>query len=98
MLVLAADLIASSVRLVNQLALQTDKNSNDLIFLQILFAVLIVSILILILYLVARILKPIFDLTQAISKINKGNFDVTVSVRHRSKINKENLLVFEIQY
>ena len=43
---MAADLIASSDRLVNQLALQTDKNSNDLILLQILFAVLIVSILI----------------------------------------------------
>ena len=75
---MASDLIASSDRLVNQLALQTDKNSNDLLLLQILFAVLIVSILILILYLVARMLKPIFDLTQATSKINKGNFDVTV--------------------
>ena len=46
--------------------------------LQILFAILIVSILILILYLVARMLKPIFDLTQATSKIKKGNFDVSV--------------------
>jgi nitrogen fixation/metabolism regulation signal transduction histidine kinase len=26
-------------------------------------------------------LKPIFDLTQATSKINKGNFDVTVRQR-----------------
>jgi signal transduction histidine kinase len=78
---MAADLIASSDRLVNQLALQTDKNSNDLILLQTLFAVLIVSILILILYLVARMLKPIFDLTQATSKINQGNFDVTVRQR-----------------
>ena len=75
---MASDLIASSDRLVTQLGLQTDKNSNNLMLLQILFAILIVSILILILYLVARILKPIFDLTQAISKINKGNFDVTV--------------------
>ena len=72
---MASDLIASSDRLVTQLGLQTDKNSNNrlcaptepnnLILLQILFAVLIVSILILILYLVARMLKPIFDLTQA---------------------------------
>jgi hypothetical protein len=51
---MASNLIASSDRLVNQLGLQTDKNSNDLILLQIFFAVLIVSILILILYLVAR--------------------------------------------
>src|SRR5947209_12045790 len=68
---MASDLIASSDRLVNQLA------STDLILLQIVFAILIVSILILILYLVARMLKPIFDLTQATSKINQGNFDVT---------------------
>jgi signal transduction histidine kinase len=83
---MAADQIASSDRLVNQLALQTDKNSNDLIFLQILFAVLIVSILILILYLVARMLNPIFDLTQATSKINRGNFDVTVQQRGRDEL------------
>ncbi|HYV52049.1 MAG TPA: HAMP domain-containing protein [Candidatus Eisenbacteria bacterium] len=83
---MAADLIVSSDRLVNQLALQTDKNSNNLILLQILFAVLIVSILILILYLVARMLKPIFDLTQATSKINHGNFDVTVRQRGRDEL------------
>src|SRR5215467_1435898 len=83
---MASDLIVSSDRLVNQLALQTDKNSNNLILLQILFAVLIVSILILILYLVARMLKPIFDLTQATSKINQGNFDVTVRQRGRDEL------------
>ena len=83
---MAADLIASSDRLVNQLAFQTDKNSNDLMLLQILFAVLIVSILIVILYFVARMLKPIFDLTQATSKINQGNFDVTVRQRGRDEL------------
>ena len=75
---MASDLIAPSDRLVTQLGLQTDKNSNDLMLLQIVFSILIVGILILILYLVARMLKPIFDLTQATSKINKGNFDVSV--------------------
>ncbi|HXP52278.1 MAG TPA: HAMP domain-containing sensor histidine kinase, partial [Bacteroidia bacterium] len=60
--------------------------SNDLIFLQILFAVLIVSILILILYLVARMLKPIFDLIQATAKINQGNFDATVRQRGRDEL------------
>jgi nitrogen fixation/metabolism regulation signal transduction histidine kinase len=44
-----------------------------------LFAILIVAILRLILYLVARMLKPIFDLTQVTAKIKKGNFDVTVT-------------------
>ncbi len=83
---MASDLIASSDRLVNQLASQTDKNSNDLILLQILFAVLIVGILILILYLVARMLRPIFDLTQATTNINQGNFDVTVRQRGRDEL------------
>jgi nitrate/nitrite-specific signal transduction histidine kinase len=76
---MASDLIASSDRLVTHLGLQTDKNSNDLIMYQIIFGVLAVGILIVILYLVARMLKPIFDLTQATAKIKKGNFDVTVT-------------------
>ncbi len=73
-----SDLITPSDRLVTQLVLQTDENSNNLLLLQIFFAILIVSILILILHLVARMLKPIFDLTQATSKIKKGNFNVLV--------------------
>ncbi|MRN40971.1 MAG: HAMP domain-containing protein, partial [Nitrosopumilales archaeon] len=50
----------------------------NVMFLQILFAILIVGILVLILYLVARMLKPIFVLTQATSEIKKGNLDVSV--------------------
>ena len=73
-----SDLIAPSDRLVTQLGLQTDKNSDNLIVYQIIFVILVVGILILILYLVARMLKPILDLTQATSKIKKGNFDVSV--------------------
>lgn len=75
---LAYNLVNASDKLVTQLGIQTDKNSHNLIQLQILFAFLIIGILILILYLVARMLKPIFDLTHATSKIKKGNFDVTV--------------------
>ncbi len=75
---LASNLVNASDKLVTQLGIQTDRNSQNLMQLQILFAVLIVGILILILYLVARMLKPIFDLTQATSKLKKGNFDVTV--------------------
>jgi Type IV pili methyl-accepting chemotaxis transducer N-term len=51
--------------LVTQLGQQTDKNSDDLIVYQIIFVILVVAIIILILYLVARMLKLIFDLTQA---------------------------------
>jgi hypothetical protein len=57
---MASDLIASSDRLVTQLGLQTDKNSNVLIIYQIIFGILVVGIQIVILYLVARMLKPIF--------------------------------------
>ena len=75
---MASDLIVSSDKLVTQLGLQTDKNSNDLIVWQIIFGILVFGIQILILYLVARILAPIFDLTRATSKIENGNFDVIV--------------------
>jgi len=75
---MASDLITSSDALVTKLGLQTDKNSQNLILLQIIFGILIIGILLLILYLVARMLRPIFDLTQATSKIKKGNYDVSV--------------------
>jgi len=75
---MGSDLITSSDALVTQLGLQTDKNSQNLILLQIIFGILIIGILVLILYLVARMLRPIFDLTQATSKIKKGNYDVSV--------------------
>jgi len=78
---LAYNLVNASDKLVTQLGTQTDKNSQNLVQLQILFAILIVGILILILYLVARMLKPIFNLTQATSRLKKGDFDVTV--RHK---------------
>jgi signal transduction histidine kinase len=74
----AFNLVNSSDKLVTQLGQQTDKNSGNVMFLQILFAILIVGILVLILYLVARMLKPVFVLTQATSEIKKGNFDVSV--------------------
>jgi signal transduction histidine kinase len=83
---MASDLIASSDRLVTQLGLQTDKNSNGLIVYQLIFSILIIGIQILILYLVARMLKPIFDMTQAASKIKKGNFDVLVRQKGRDEL------------
>jgi len=75
---MASNLVSSSDILVTQLGLQTDKNSQNLMLFQIFFAILIVSILVLILYLVARMLRPIFVLTQATSKVEKGNLDVSV--------------------
>jgi hypothetical protein len=39
----SSDLIASSDRLVTQLGLQTDKNSNDIIVYQIIFGILVIG-------------------------------------------------------
>ncbi len=75
---MASNLIESSDNLVMLLGQQTDKNTQNLMLLQILFAILIIGILVVILYLVARMLRPIFALTQAISKVKKGNLDVSV--------------------
>ena len=75
---LASNLIGSSDTLVTKLGQQADTNSQNLMLLQILFAILIIGILILVLYFVTRILRPISALTQATSEIEKGNFDVSV--------------------
>jgi nitrate/nitrite-specific signal transduction histidine kinase len=75
---MAYNLVNSSDKLVTQLGQETDKNSENVMLLQILFAILIVGILVLILYFVARMLRPIFVLTQATSERKKGNLDVSV--------------------
>jgi len=78
---MASNLISSSDRLATQLGLQTDKNSQDLQVLQIIFGVIIIGILALILYLVARMLTPIFDLTRATTEIKKGDLEVSLRPR-----------------
>ena len=75
---LASNLIGSSDALVTKLGRQADTNSQNLMLLQILFGILIIGILVLVLYFVARILRPISALTQATSEIEKGNLDVSV--------------------
>ena len=83
---MASTMIESSDKLVTLLGQQTDKNSQYLILLQILFAILIIGILVLILYLVARMLRPIFALTQATSKVKKGNLDVSVKQKGNDEL------------
>ena len=83
---MASNLVNSSDKLVTQLGQQTDKNSQNLILLQILFAIVIVGILVLILYLVARILRPIYFLTQATSEVKKGNLDVSVEQKGNDEL------------
>lgn len=74
----ASQLIKSSDVLVTKLGQQVDLNSRNLMLLQIFFGILFIGILILVLYLVARILKPITNLTHAISEIQKGNLDISL--------------------
>ena len=83
---MASNLVSSSDILVTQLGQQTDKNSQNLMLLQLLFAILVVSILVLIFYLVARMLRPIFALTQATSKVKKGNLDVSVKQKGNDEL------------
>jgi signal transduction histidine kinase len=83
---MASNLVSSSDILVTQLGVQTDKNSQNLMLFQIFFAILIVSILVLILYLVARMLRPIFVLTQATSKVEKGNLDISVEQKGNDEL------------
>ena len=75
---LASNLIGSSDALVTKLGRQADTDSQNLMLLQILFGILIIGILVLVFYFVARILRPISALTQATSEIEKGNLDVSV--------------------
>jgi signal transduction histidine kinase len=74
----ASQLIKSSDVLVTKLGEQVDSNSRNLMLLQTFFGILIIGILILVLYLVSRILKPITSLTHAISEVEKGNLDVSL--------------------
>lgn len=78
----ASDLVRSSDILVTTLGSYADNNSQNLIILQISLAVLNIGILILILYLATRILRPITLLTQATREIKKGNLGH--NVEHKS--------------
>ena len=73
----ASSMIMSSDSLVTKLGDQVDANSK-LMVLQVFFGALNIGILVLILYLVTRILRPIFRLTEATSKIKRGNLETLV--------------------
>jgi signal transduction histidine kinase len=75
---LASKVINSSDRLVTQLGNDTAKDSMNLVMLEIFLAVLNIGVVILILYFVIKIFKPIDTLTRATSEIKKGNFDVPI--------------------
>jgi len=82
----ASNLVRSSDNLVTALGSYADNNSQNLIILQIFLAVLNIGILILILYLVTRILRPISVLTQATREIKKGNLNYHVEKKSNDEL------------
>lgn len=81
-----SNLVRSSDNLVTALGSYADNNSQNLIILQIFLAVLNIAILILILYLVTRILRPISVLTQATREIKKGNLSYHVEKKSNDEL------------
>jgi signal transduction histidine kinase len=77
----AASLIDSSNLLVTQLGEYAKSESQTLIFLETVLAVANIAVSAVILYLVLRILKPIFDLNKAMLRVKKGNLEVSVKQR-----------------
>jgi signal transduction histidine kinase len=75
---LAANLINSSDRLVTQLGNDSAKNSLNLMLLEIFLGIINIGVVLLILYFVIKVLKPISALTRATSEIKKGNLDVPI--------------------
>jgi methyl-accepting chemotaxis protein len=79
----AANLINSSDRLVIQLGDDSTKSSLNLMLLEIFLGIINIGVVLLILYFVKKVLKPISALTQATSEIKKGNLDVSIEQRHK---------------
>jgi len=97
---LSSNLVRSSDALVTNLGLYANVNSRNLILLQTTFGVLNIVILILILYVVARILRPISALTRATSEIERGNLDVSVKQKGKDELsilaNSFNSMVYSL--
>ncbi|HZD83747.1 MAG TPA: ATP-binding protein [Nitrososphaeraceae archaeon] len=83
---MALGLVNSSDTLVAQLGEHAAKNSQNLMLLQILFGILNIGILILILYLVIKIIRPIYAMTYATSEIKKGNLDVSIKCKGNDEL------------
>ena len=74
----ASSLLNSSNVLVTKLGEYARVSSQNSMILQGIFVILNIAVAAVVLYLVMRILKPVFALTAATSEISKGNLDVTV--------------------
>ncbi|PWU79131.1 MAG: hypothetical protein DLM72_18990 [Candidatus Nitrosopolaris wilkensis] len=76
---MALGLISSSDTLVTALGNEVKTNAHNLTVLEFLLGILNIAILMSILFLIVRILRPIFSLTRATAEVKKGNLDVSVN-------------------
>jgi signal transduction histidine kinase len=75
---MALRLVSSSDTFVTNLGHTTERNSQNLLLLEVALAIVSGIILMFILYLVLKILRPIFSLMTATSEAKKGNLSVSV--------------------
>jgi nitrate/nitrite-specific signal transduction histidine kinase len=83
---LALGLVDSSDDFVTNLGQTTERNSQNLIILEVALAIISFIILMLIFFLALKILKPIFSLITATSEAKKGNLDVKVSPKGNDEL------------
>ena len=81
-----SSLLNSSNALATELGEYARVSSQNLMILQGIFAILNIAVAAIVLYLVLRILRPIFDLTSATSEIGRGNLEVSVKSRGNDEL------------
>jgi signal transduction histidine kinase len=81
-----SSLVNSSNALVTELGEYARLSSQNSMILQGMFAILNIAVAAVVLYLVLRILRPIFDLTAATSEVSRGNLDVSVKSRGNDEL------------
>src|SRR5215213_354244 len=74
----ALSLVDSSNALVTKLGKYARNISQNSMFLQAMFAVLNIAVAAIVLFIVMKILKPIFSLTTATSEVKRGNLDISI--------------------
>ncbi len=84
----AFNLVNSSDALVTQISQKVESNWDELIKMQIIFGVLIVILILFILFIFQRLLRPITLLTRATSEIKKGNLDVSVDYKGGNELSE----------
>src|SRR5215208_1775763 len=77
----ALSLVDLSNALVTKLGEYAGNISQNSMFLQTIFALLNIAVAAVVLFIVMRILKPIYALTTATSEVSRGNLDVSVKSR-----------------